>query len=238
MNKQTTILMYNKYSGRFFTILKLLVVSEQTYYLHLYYFRMTWRALTRYKRTILCIVIISMWYCLMETSFSLDHLCHGSSLTWWPCLPISFLFFTGTCSTFLVMCASIQVSLIKVQPIPLGVTFSNAVSKLQAQSSKVSFHWNVAKETFELWALSFQKCHPLWDWLYYHDIYFHHLILIQTYIQINYCYDKNHANSTVTPVAGPIFETKNRAIVLERFFGRGITAREQLSRAKNSLDFK
>jgi len=40
------------------------------------------------------------------------------------------------------------------------VTFSNAVSKLKAQSSKVSFHWNVAKETFELWALSFRKCHP------------------------------------------------------------------------------
>jgi len=35
MNKQTTILMYNKYSGSFFTILKLLVVSDQTYYLHL-----------------------------------------------------------------------------------------------------------------------------------------------------------------------------------------------------------
>jgi len=45
-------------------------------------------------------------------------------------------------------------------------------------------------------------------------------------------------HQTVTPVAGPIFETKNRAIFLERFFGRGITAREQLSRAKNSLDFK
>ena len=43
---------------------------------------------------------------------------------------------------------------------------------------------------------------------------------------------------TLTPVAGPIFVTKNRAIFLERFFGRGITAREQLSRAKNSLDFK
>ena len=42
----------------------------------------------------------------------------------------------------------------------------------------------------------------------------------------------------LTPVAGPIFETKNRAIFLERFFGRGITAREHLSRAKNSLDFK
>jgi len=60
MNKQTTILMYNKYSGSFSTILKLLVVSGQTYYLHLYYFRMTWRALTRYKSTILCILIISM----------------------------------------------------------------------------------------------------------------------------------------------------------------------------------
>jgi len=35
----------------------------------------------------------------------------------------------------------------------------------------------------------------------------------------------------LTPVAGPIFETKNRAIFLERFFGRGITAREQVSRA-------
>jgi len=53
-----------------------------------------------------------------------------------------------------------------VQPIPLGVTFSNAVSKLKAQSSNVSFHWNVVKETFELWALSFRKCHPKWDWLY------------------------------------------------------------------------
>jgi len=24
----------------------------------------------------------------------------------------------------------------------------------------------VAKETYELWALSFRKCHPKWDWLY------------------------------------------------------------------------
>jgi len=53
MNKQTTILMYNKYSGSFCTILKLLFVSDQTYYLHFYYFRMTWRALTRYKSTVL-----------------------------------------------------------------------------------------------------------------------------------------------------------------------------------------
>jgi len=33
------------------------------------------------------------------------------------------------------------------------------------------------------------------------------------------------------------FETKNRAIFLERLFGRGITAREQLSLAKNSKTF-
>ena len=40
--------------------------------------------------------------------------------------------------------------------------------RIKAHSSKlgVSFHWNVAKETFELWALSFRKCHPKWDWLY------------------------------------------------------------------------
>ena len=39
------------------------------------------------------------------------------------------------------------------------------------------------------------------------------------------------AAAVLTPVAGLIFETKNRAIFLERIFGRGITAREQLSRA-------
>jgi len=53
---------------------------------------------------------------------------------------------------------------IYVQPIPFGVTLSNA--KLKAQSSNVSFHWNVAKETFELWVLSLRKWHPKWDWLY------------------------------------------------------------------------
>ena len=49
-----------------------------------------------------------------------------------------------------------------IQPIPLGVTFSNAVSKLKAQSSNFSFHWNVAaaKEMFVLWALSFENDTP------------------------------------------------------------------------------
>jgi len=37
----------------------------------------------------------------------------------------------------------------------------------KAQSSNVSFHRNVAKETFELWALSFRKWHPKWNWLYH-----------------------------------------------------------------------
>jgi len=60
MNKQTTILMYDKYSSSFYTILKLLFVSDQTYYLNLYHFWMTRRALTRYNNTILCIVIISI----------------------------------------------------------------------------------------------------------------------------------------------------------------------------------
>ena len=36
---------------------------------------------------------------------------------------------------------------------------------------------------------------------------------------------------SITPVAGLIFQTKNRQIFLERFFWREITAREQVSRA-------
>ena len=52
------------------------------------------------------------------------------------------------------------------------------------------------------------------------------------YIQAkNEILDISPGQKCVTPVAGPIFETKNRAIFLERFFGRGITAREQLCRA-------
>jgi len=57
-------------------------------------------------------------------------------------------------------------------PIPLGVTFSNAVSKLKAQSFNVTFATFQWKETFEFWALSFKrafrKCHRRWDWLYLH----------------------------------------------------------------------
>jgi len=56
-----------------------------------------------------------------------------------------------------------------VQPIPLGVTFSNAVSSSKLKVRTSLFHWNVAKEMFELWALSFRKWHPKWDWLYFYQ---------------------------------------------------------------------
>jgi len=51
----------------------------------------------------------------------------------------------------------------KIQPIPLGWNFW----KLKDQSSNVSFAKLQWKETFELEALSFRKCHRKWDWLYY-----------------------------------------------------------------------
>jgi len=82
----------------------------------------------------------------------------------WKCESVNVV-----CANVIVLCAMAREF---VQPIPLGVTFSNAVSKLKAPSTNVSFHWNVAKETVELWALSFQKWHPKWDWLYtnWHEV--------------------------------------------------------------------
>jgi len=57
----------------------------------------------------------------------------------WRCFSLFFFqdFFGGQW-THVYMC-----------PIPFGVTFSKDLSKLKAQSSNVSFHRNVAKETFE-----------------------------------------------------------------------------------------
>ena len=46
----------------------------------------------------------------------------------------------------------VKINIMIVQPIPLGVTFR----KLKAQSSKVSFATLQWKQTFELWALSFE----------------------------------------------------------------------------------
>jgi len=52
------------------------------------------------------------------------------------------------------------------------------------------------------------------------------LQLCSQYLAVEWIHDLR-----ITPIAGLIFETKNRAIFLERFVGRGITAREQVSRA-------
>jgi len=87
----TTKAIYRKYSGSFITTMKPLFVSDQTYYLHLYYSQITWRALTRYTSTILCIVIIHHiglshgYFFYARLIFPV----HESSLTWLPCLPSS-----------------------------------------------------------------------------------------------------------------------------------------------------
>ena len=50
----------------------------------------------------------------------------------------------------------------------LGVTFSNAVSKLKAQA-RTSLLPRFSKKrrwSFELWALKERQCHPSWDWLH------------------------------------------------------------------------
>ena len=54
------------------------------------------------------------------------------------------------------VCVCVLLECAGEQPIPRGVTFSKAFSKLKAQSSNVSFRWNMAKETFVLRALSFE----------------------------------------------------------------------------------
>jgi len=51
----------------------------------------------------------------------------------------SHLLYVSECSIYVSECV-VQVIYVCVQQIPLGVTFSNAVSKLKAKSSNVSFH--------------------------------------------------------------------------------------------------
>jgi len=45
----------------------------------------------------------------------------------------------------------------EVQPILRGMTFSQALSKLNARSSNGCFHYNMAQERFELWDLSLKQ---------------------------------------------------------------------------------
>ena len=59
---------------------------------------------------------------------------------------------------------------------------------------------------------------------------------LEEYLE-NVDYLKSSSTSSLTPVAGLIFETKNRAIFLENFFRERNFCPEQLSRAKNVARF-
>ena len=54
----------------------------------------------------------------------------------------------------------------QVQPIPLGVTFSNAVSKLKAQSSERLFLLKRCKRDVRALSFELSTSHRKWDWLY------------------------------------------------------------------------
>jgi hypothetical protein len=83
--------------------------------------------------------------------------------------------------------------LIKVQPIPLGVSFSKAQSsKLEHLFCHVTVKREVRALSFEL-ETAFENVTPSGIIM----IFTFTILLNQTYIQINYYYDKNHANSTV-----------------------------------------
>jgi len=64
-------------------------------------------------------------------------------------------------------------------------------SKLKARKSLFPQTWQKRPLNFELWA--FENVTPSGIIM----IFIFTILLIQTYIQINYYYDKNHANSTV-----------------------------------------
>ena len=89
---------------------------------------------------------------------------HGSSLLWWPCLPISFFFFTGTCSTFLGMCASSQLSLLLVMSschlcdmswsgVSLIIFLFSAIFILIGKYQILSRYYDVTIHNWQLWWL-------------------------------------------------------------------------------------
>jgi len=53
-----------------------------------------------------------------------------------------------------------------VQPLPLKVSFPRKKRRLKARTSLLPRFDEKRRSSFELWALSFRKCHPRWDWLY------------------------------------------------------------------------
>jgi len=105
--------------------------------------------------------VMSVWLC-MFLECSIIYVSMGV-LSVEPVSAMIRLIYLSVCLCVLWVCAFVCLSVwlcmseCVVQPIPFWVTFLKALSKLKAQSSNVSFHWNVAKETFELWALSFER---------------------------------------------------------------------------------
>ena len=104
------------------------------------------------------------------------------------------------------------------------MSFSKAQSsKLEYLFCHVSVKRKVRPLSFEL-RNSIRKCHPKWDQLYIFESIVNHqstimififtILLIQTYIQINYSYDKNHANSTVITQYVEITLLNNKSTVL------------------------
>jgi len=99
-----------------------------------------------------------------------------------------------------------SMKLIKVQPIPLGVSFAKAQSsKLEHLFCHVSVKRKVRALSFEL-EKAFENVIPSGIGCTFLDpmsiqstimIFICTILLIQTYIQINYYYDKKYANSTV-----------------------------------------
>jgi len=117
-----------------------------------------------------------------------------------------------------------SMKLIKVQPIALGVSFSkDQSSKFEHLFCHVSVKREVRALSFELWN-NIWKCHPKWDRLHIFGSIVNHqstimififtILLIQTYIQINYYYDKNHADSTVITQNVEIALLNNKSTVL------------------------
>ena len=110
-----------------------------------------------------------------------------------------------------------------------GVIFER--SKLKARTSLLPRFSEKRSLSFELWASSFwnsiRNCHPKWDRLHILGSTVNHqstimiliftILLIQTYIQINYYYDKNHADSTVITQYVEIELLNNKSTVLCAF---------------------
>jgi len=112
-----------------------------------------WPYIPKTNKHVSVLIYIEIWYVRFRSVTSL-----GVGLNiFCASIPSSSLYL---CLEFLTLCVCRSwwnpwaFNSSHVQRFPSGVTFRRALSKLKAQSLNVSFHWNVAEETFELWASS------------------------------------------------------------------------------------